>query len=115
MKVQKDFFATFINKNEEYGTSKEDDELTVWVNRPIQYVELLQQMSDSYFTPNSNIKVKFSVMPNEQKLTLSNASRTNPDVALGISNYIPYQLAIRGAVMDLTQFKDFFAIYEQRI
>lgn len=103
----KRFFATFINKNEEYGTSKEDDELTVWVNRPIQYVELLQQMSDSYFTPNSNIKVKFSVMPNEQKLTLSNASRTNPDVALGISNYIPYQLAIRGAVMDLTQFKDF--------
>lgn len=104
----KRFFNSFLAKAKGYGSvSKENDELTVWVNRPIQYVELLQQIADSDFTPKSKIKVKFSVMPNEQKLTLSNASRRNPDVALGISNYIPYQLAIRGAVADLTQFKDF--------
>jgi ABC-type glycerol-3-phosphate transport system substrate-binding protein len=104
----KRFFNSFVAKAKGYGgVAKESDELTVWVNRPIQYVELLQQLADSDFTPKCNIKVKFSVMPNEQKLTLSNASRTNPDVALGISNYIPYQLAIRGAAADLTQFKDF--------
>ncbi|WP_163195430.1 extracellular solute-binding protein [Clostridium thermarum] len=104
----KRFVASFSDKNKGYGgVEKEEDELNVWVNRPIQYVELLQQMADSDFTLKTGIRVKFSVMPNEQKLTLSNASRTNPDVALGISNYIPYQLAIRGAAADLTQFKDF--------
>lgn len=104
----KRFFSSFSSKANGFDSvSKEGDELTIWVNRPIQYVELLQQLADSDFTPKSNIKVKFSVMPNEQKLTLSNASKKNPDVALGISNYIPYQLAIRGAVADLTQFKDF--------
>jgi ABC-type glycerol-3-phosphate transport system substrate-binding protein len=104
----KRFFSSFLAENKGYGgVSEEADELTVWVNRPIQYVELLQQLADADFTTKSGIKVKFSVMPNEQKLTLANASKKNPDVALGISNYIPYQLAIRGAVADLTQFKDF--------
>ncbi|WP_163215832.1 extracellular solute-binding protein [Clostridium thermarum] len=104
----KRFIASFSDKNKGYGgVAKEEDELNIWVNRPIQYVELLQQMADADFTIKTGIRVKFSVMPNEQKLTLSNASQTNPDVALGISNYIPYQLAIRGAAADLTQFKDF--------
>lgn len=85
----------------------DEDELEVWVNRPRQYVNLLQWMTDSSFTPQTGIHVKFSIMPDESKLVLANAANIQPDVALGISTNIPYELAIRNALYDLRSFDDF--------
>jgi ABC-type glycerol-3-phosphate transport system substrate-binding protein len=83
------------------------DELEVWVNRPRPYVNLLQLMADESFTPQTGIRVKFSIMPDEAKLVLANAAGIAPDVALGISTHIPYELAIRNALYDLRSFDDF--------
>lgn len=84
-----------------------EDELEVWVNRPRQYVNLLQVMADSSFTPQTGIRVKFSIMPDESKLILANAAGIQPDVALGVSTDRPYELAIRNALYDLRTFPDF--------
>lgn len=84
-----------------------EDELEVWVNRPRQYVDLLQLMSDETFTPQTGIRVKFSIMPDEGKLVLANAAGIQPDVALGVSTDKPYELAIRNALYDLRSFDDF--------
>jgi len=81
--------------------------LDVWVNRSRQYVELMQNMADNTFTPQTGIRVNFSVMPSESKLILANAANQQPDLALGVSTGIPYEMAIRGAAVDLTQFEDF--------
>lgn len=83
------------------------DELEVWVNRPRQYVDLLQLMADETFTPQTGIRVKFSIMPDESKLVLANAAGIQPDVALGVSTNVPYELAIRNALYDLRSFPDF--------
>lgn len=83
------------------------DEIEVWVNRPRQYVDLLQSMVDETFTPSTGIKIKFSIMPNESKLVLANAANIQPDLALGVSTDKPYELAIRGALYDLRSFDDF--------
>ncbi len=83
------------------------DELEVWVNRPRQYVDLLQLMTDSTFTPQTGIRVKFSIMPKEDKLVLANAAGIQPDVAMGVSTNVPYELAIRNALYDLRSFEDF--------
>jgi ABC-type glycerol-3-phosphate transport system substrate-binding protein len=85
------------------------DELEVWVNRPRQYVDLLQTISDERFTNETGIRVKFSIMPNESKLVLANAADIQPDVALGVSTNVPYELAIRNALVDLRSFDDFDA------
>ncbi|KAF0227594.1 MAG: putative ABC transporter substrate binding protein [Erysipelotrichaceae bacterium] len=91
-----------------YATIGSDpDEIEVWVNRPRQYVDLLQSMVDETFTPKTGIKIKFSIMPNESKLVLANAANIQPDVALGVSTDKPYELAIRGALYDLRRFDDF--------
>jgi ABC-type glycerol-3-phosphate transport system substrate-binding protein len=82
-------------------------ELEVWVNRPRQYVDLLQLMADEAFTPRTGIRVKFSIMPDESKLVLANAANIQPDVALGVSVNVPYELAIRGTLYDLRSFGDF--------
>lgn len=85
------------------------DEIEVWVNRPRQYVDLMQLMVDQQFTPETGIQVKFSIMPDESKLILANAAGIQPDVALGVSTDKPYELAIRNALKDLRSFDDFDA------
>lgn len=107
--VIKSFVMSFFGGSQSHAVTANmpEDELQVWVNRPIQFVETMQQLTDVGFTPQSGVKVRFSVMPNEQKLILSNASGTNPDAALGVSLHIPYEMALRGALHDLTQFEDF--------
>jgi ABC-type glycerol-3-phosphate transport system substrate-binding protein len=83
------------------------DEIEVWVNRPRQYVDLMQTMADRTFTGETGIQVKLSIMPNESKLVLANAAGIQPDVALGVSTNVPYELAIRNALKDLRSYDDF--------
>lgn len=110
----KKFFHSLLSKDAGYTTATSGDEtvLTVWINRSVQYVEMIQTLCDSryegYTDANGNkITIQFSVMPDEGKLLLANASNTGPDVALGVSGDKPYQLALRGAVYPLTSFEDF--------
>jgi ABC-type glycerol-3-phosphate transport system substrate-binding protein len=106
------FFLSFTSGS--FSASNTDGKtIEVWVNRPRQYVELIQNMADRTFTPKTGIKVKFSIMPDESKLILSSAAKKQPDVALGISNWLPYELSIRGAAVDLHQFKDFDSFSKQ--
>ena len=83
-----------------------DDVLNVWVNRSTYYVSTLQKYSAD-FTKETGIKVRFSLLPDESKLTYSYAAGTQPDMALGIASSVPYELGLRGALEDLTQFSDF--------
>ena len=102
----KRFFASFFDKS--YSASNIDpDHLQVWVNRSNQYVQVMQKMIDEYFTPQTGIEVDISIMPDQYKLVLANSSGNAPDVATGINYTIPYELAIRGALADMTQYSDF--------
>lgn len=102
----KRFFYSF-RPNPYQSIGADEDEIEVWVNRPRQYVDLLQTMTDEGFTPDTGIRVKFSIMPNESKLILANAAGIQPDVALGVSTNQPYELAVRNALKDLRSFPDF--------
>ena len=94
--------------SQRYSTANTDPtHLQVWVNRSNQYVQVMQQMIDEGFTAETGIAVDISIMPDQTKLILANSSGNSPDVATGINYTIPYELAIRGALADLTQFPDF--------
>lgn len=100
------FAASFTDQA--YSASNTDPEhLQVWVNRSSQYVQIMQKMIDETFTPKTGIEVDISIMPDQYKLVLSNSSGNAPDVATGINYTIPYELGIRDALVDLTQFDDF--------
>lgn len=100
------FFESFGNQEYQIGTA-EDDVLEVWINHPRQYVEIIQTMVDRDFTAETGIQVQIALMPDENKLILANAADNAPDVAVGVNHWIPYELAIRGASMDLRQFSGF--------
>lgn len=85
----------------------DEDHIQVWANRPTQYVQLMQRMADQKFTPESGIRVDISTMPDPYKLVLANSAGKVPDVATGINYTIPYELALRGMLADMTGFEDF--------
>ena len=96
--------------NEKFKIENQEDAIDVWVNRPLTYVDIMQKMVDSTFTEDTGIKVNISVMPDPNKLILANSAGNTPDVALGLQSYMPFDLAIRGAVVDLTQFPDYWEV-----
>lgn len=102
-----------------YSASNTDaSHLQVWVNRPRQYVEIMQKMIDEQFTVQTGIEVDLSIMTDAQKLVLANASGDTPDIATGINYSIPFELGIRGALVDLTKFdnyKEVFGRYSEGI
>lgn len=102
----KRFFHSFkVDPYQSIGST--EGELEVWVNRQRQYVDLMQLITDESFTKETGIHVKFSIMPDESKLILANAAGIQPDIAFGVSTNIPYELAIRHALVDLRSFEDF--------
>jgi ABC-type glycerol-3-phosphate transport system substrate-binding protein len=100
-------FIDSFRPNKYQMIGADEDEIEVWVNRPRQYVDLIQSLVDETFTQDTGIKVKLSIMPDESKLVLANAADIAPDVALGVSTNIPYELAIRNTLYDLRSFDDF--------
>ena len=100
------FGASFGDQGYAAGNEAEEGTLQVWVNRPRQYLEILQRMADTSFTPQTGVKVDFSIMPDESKLVLANASGSAPDVALGVSSGRTYDLAVRGALKNLRDYEN---------
>jgi ABC-type glycerol-3-phosphate transport system substrate-binding protein len=102
------FFSSFVS--DKYKVINEEDTINVWVNRPLTYVDIMQKMADSQFTEETGLKVKISVMPDANKLILANSAGNTPDIALGLASYMPFDLAIRGALYDLSEFDDFWLV-----
>ena len=100
------FFTSFTKQDYSAGTG-EEGHLQVWMGRSRQYVETVQNMIDTQFTPETGIEVDISLMPDANKLVLANAAGTAPDVVLSLQYVVPSYLNIRGALYDLTQFEDF--------
>ena len=109
LSVTRFFYSFFGQSYSANNTNKEH--IQVWVNRPRQYVEIMQKMIDEQFTPQTGIEVDLAIMTDANKLVLSNASGDTPDIATGINYSIPFELAIRGALVDLTKFDNYREIF----
>lgn len=107
----KTFAGNYVNTYNADITQK-NASLSVWVNRSIQYTDILQQLLDKGYNKQNNDSIKLSIMPSEQKLILANASGTNPDVVLGVGSATPFDFAIRKAAKNLSEYEDFSEFYK---
>lgn len=99
------FFRTFTIDYD--FRRKEPGAIDVWVNRGRDYVNLIQQLADETFTPETGITVNVNIVPDPQMFILGNAAGIQPDVALGIDSAMPADFAMRGALLDLSSFADY--------
>lgn len=97
----------------DYAASFDDssDTLKVWMNRPVQYVQVLQHLVNADYNVKHDTNIQISIMPNQQKLIMSNAAGMNPDVALSLSYNTPFDFAVRGAAKNLLEYDDFASFY----
>ncbi|MBQ7850093.1 MAG: extracellular solute-binding protein [Clostridia bacterium] len=110
----KDYDSVGLIIDEDDETAKEKIVLDVWIGRGTEWGEILKEMADEYFTPETGIVINLHVLPSGQLATgsvntilLSVTSGTAPDVALSVDYNLPGEFAFREAVVDLTQFEDF--------
>jgi ABC-type glycerol-3-phosphate transport system substrate-binding protein len=105
------FFYSFQPK--ESLSDLKDDELNVWVLRGRDYVNLIQEMADELFTPETGMKVKVNLLPNAQLLIKANAANIQPDIALGLSQDLPVDYALRDSIVDLSKLPGFDNVFKQ--
>lgn len=92
---------SFSGQNE--LAEQEDDELNVWMMWGRDYAEEMQQLADQQFTPENGIKVNVNLIQDANLLILAKAAGIMPDVALGIPDSMPFEMALRGAAKDITK------------
>lgn len=82
-----------------------EDALKVWIGVGRDQAQVLKQMIEDTFTPETGIRVKLELVSEMQRLLVPTAiAGTQPDVAIGVADM---DLAFRGAVADLSLFPDF--------
>lgn len=110
----KSFISSFDSSDKSYAADYDDSsQLKVWINRPVQYVQVLQQLLDEEYNAEHGTDIKLSIMPSEQKLILANASGNNPDVVLSTAYTTPFNFAVRGAAKNLLDYDDFLSSYAE--
>ncbi len=116
----KGFFASFVEDYNSISSSEEDDkatsQITVWISSGRDQAQLLKNLIDNYFTPKSGISVSLSVVStaaNTSSSTLVQATLAGkgPDVALFTPKDTPVNLAMRGALADLSKMEGFDEVY----
>lgn len=80
--------------------------ITVWISSGRDQSLILKSMIDSDFIPQNGVGVKLQLV-DASTLLRSIVAGISPDVVLSQSQTTPLNYAIRGAVLDLSQFEDF--------
>lgn len=90
------------------NTSLDDEEeeaLKVWVIAGTEQAQVLQKLINEQFIPDSSIPVKLENVTKDALMPAIFAGR-GPDVVLNLDEASPVNYALRGVLLDLTEFSD---------
>jgi len=111
-----EFFRSFTRQFDAASGQAEGAEyaLQVWIANTREHGDLLQRLSDDFFTRDTGIVVHVNQLPagavvagGLSPLMLAVISGDQPDIVVGSDATSPVELAIREAAMDLTTFDRF--------
>ncbi len=99
----KTFLASFVEDYNVIGAvAGEGRKVKVWVNTGRDQINIINNMVNDEFTPATGINVQLELV--QGSLIESTLAGKGPDVALMIASDQPVNYAIRGALVDLSQF-----------
>lgn len=97
------FYRDYEIVSDNTGTTRD---ITVWITTGRDQQNIFSQMITNSFTPQTKIGVNLDLVAAGTLLTATLAHK-GPDVALNLTQSDPMNYAIRGAVVDITQFPDY--------
>lgn len=103
------FMASFKQKSHE----EKKEEIRVWINTGTDQLKILQDMITDMFTPQTGITVDLELV--QGTLVEATVAGNGPDVAIGIAADTVVNLAMRGALVDLSEFNGYEEILEEYI
>ncbi len=100
------FIASFSNAYNYVSDEKNDkNTIKIWVNWGRDQAQVLNSLIQESFTSKTGINVNLEVV--NADLIKGMLSNNQPDLALHMSRATPVNLAMRGALYDLSSFSDF--------
>lgn len=116
----KGFIASFTEDYNSVGSAGDGgnaaESITVWVSNGRDQAQILKNLIDNSFTPETGIGVKMSIVStaagtSSSTLVQATLAGKGPDVALFTPKDTPVNLAMRGALIDLSELDGFGEIY----
>ncbi len=121
------FIGSFRENYNAVGQIYDDEEeavtLTVWVcandlgatgiASGRDQTQLIKELIDQTFVPETGIRVNLSLIDGSGTLMQATLGNKGPDVALTVYKELPVNLAMRGALADLSKFEGFKEITER--
>ncbi len=105
------FFASF--KGEQVKAESGNRSIRVWVGGGIDQFEILRNLITDEFTPQTGIEVDLEL--SQASIINAIVSGTGPDVVLNQGSEGIVNLALRGAVVDLSQFDGFWDVLDEYV
>jgi len=107
------FIASFTEDFDAIGDVHDERvAITVWIATGRDQAQILKQMIDDSFTPQTGIPINLQLVMPGVLLPATVAGRA-PDIAMSVFNGEPVNYATRNAVVDLSEFPDFWEITER--
>lgn len=118
----KGFLASFVEDYNSIGSANGEQnsksEITVWLSNGRDQAQILKNLIDNKFTPVSEISVSLSIVSTaagtaSSPLVQATLAGKGPDVALFTPKDTPINLAMRGALADLSKLGSFDEVYNR--
>lgn len=95
------------------GDIDAEEQITIWVNWGRDQVRVLNDLIQSSFTPKTGIGVNVKI--SNASYIQAILSGNGPDCSLHMARSEPVNLALRGAMVDLSKFKDYEQVLDNFI
>jgi len=112
------FFRDYTGLGSSYG--KDEKALEIWVGRGTEWGQIMKDMAEDDFTPNTGIKVNLHVIPPANLgegagsvLLLAATAGEAPDVAVGVPSQLPVDFAVRKGLVNLNEFPDYAQVSQR--
>ncbi len=100
------FISSFISEYNSISGSGEGKSITVWVGTGRDQAQVLDNLIDDTFIPVYHTQIELSMVETKDVLLQATLAGKGPDVALMVEQAEPVNLAMRGALMDLSDYVD---------
>ena len=99
------FCYSFVTDyNSFQGDGENSKQINVWVSTGRDQMQILNNMISDSFTVDTGINVRLSLINTGMTMIQATLAGKGPDVALMVSKDLPVNLAMRGALLDLTDY-----------